>query len=87
MMKAMDSVRGQGANRSKPQWHCEDLQRHHRDEVALSCFEISASAYQMPGIAASDLRQLICSNRFAKINAAASQIDQHRVMFIQGFEA
>ncbi len=46
MAKAMDSDRGQGANRSNAQWHCEDLPRRHRDEDALSCFEIAVSAYQ-----------------------------------------
>jgi hypothetical protein len=44
-MKAMDSARGQGANRSNAQWHCEDAQRRHRVEDALSCFEISVSQY------------------------------------------
>ena len=43
--KAMDSARGQGANHSDASWHREDLQRRHRVEDALSCFEISVSAY------------------------------------------
>jgi hypothetical protein len=46
MKKAMDSARGQGANHSDALWHREDLQRGHRVEDALSCFEISVSAYQ-----------------------------------------
>ena len=45
MTKAMDSVRGQGANHSDAQWHREDLQRSHRVEDALSCFEISGSEH------------------------------------------
>lgn len=45
MTKAMDSGQGLGANRSNALWHCEDLQRRHRVEGALSCFEISVSAY------------------------------------------
>ena len=45
MTKAMDSVRGQGANHSNAFWHCEDLQRRHRDEDALLCFEISVAVY------------------------------------------
>ena len=45
MKKAMDSARGQGANRSDTRRYREDLQRRHRVEDALSCFEISVSAY------------------------------------------
>jgi hypothetical protein len=45
MKKAMDSARGQGANRSDALWHREDLQPRHRAEDALSCFETSVSAY------------------------------------------
>jgi len=45
-MKAMDSAWWQGANRSNTEWYCEDLQRRHRVEDALSCFEISGSQYQ-----------------------------------------
>jgi hypothetical protein len=45
MKKAMDSARGQGANRSDALWHREDLQRRHRVEDALSCFEISVLVY------------------------------------------
>ena len=45
MMKVMDSARGQGANRSDASWHRKDLQRRHRVEDALSCFEIYVSAY------------------------------------------
>jgi len=46
MAKAMDSARGQGANPSDTEWYREDLQRGHRAEDALSCFEISGVAYQ-----------------------------------------
>ncbi len=45
MMKAVDSARWQGANHSNAFWHCEDLQRGHRAEDALSCFETSAPEY------------------------------------------
>ena len=45
MTKAMHSARGQGANRSNARRHCEDLQRGHRVEGALSCFEISVAGY------------------------------------------
>ncbi len=45
MMKAMDSARGQGANRSHTKWCCEDLQRRHRAEGVLSCFEVFVSQY------------------------------------------
>ena len=45
MKKAMDSARGQGANHSDAPRHREDLQRRHRVEDALSCFEISVSVY------------------------------------------
>jgi hypothetical protein len=45
MTKAMDSARGQGANRSDASWHREDLQRGHRAEDALSCSEISVLAH------------------------------------------
>jgi hypothetical protein len=45
MKKVMDSARGQGANHSDASWHREDLQRRHRVEDALSCFEISVLAY------------------------------------------
>ena len=45
MTKAMDSVRWQGANHSNARRHCEDLQRGHRTEGALSCSEISVAAY------------------------------------------
>jgi hypothetical protein len=45
MMKAMDSARGQGVNHSNAKWHCEDLQRRHRVEDTLSCFEISGLEY------------------------------------------
>jgi hypothetical protein len=40
----MDSARWQGANHSDASWHGEDLQRRHRVEDALSCFDISVSA-------------------------------------------
>ena len=43
MTKAMDSALG--ANRSDAHWHREDLQRGHRVEDALSCFEISVAVY------------------------------------------
>ena len=39
-MKVMASARGQGANRSNTQRYCEDSQRRHRVEDALSCFEV-----------------------------------------------
>jgi hypothetical protein len=45
MTKAMDSRRGQGANRSDTSGYREDLQRRHRREDALSCFDISVAAY------------------------------------------
>jgi hypothetical protein len=45
MKKAMHSARWQGAIRSDAPWHREDLQRGHRVEGALSCFEIYVSAY------------------------------------------
>ena len=45
MTKAMDSARGQDASRSDTSWYREDLQRRHRGEDALSCFEISVPAY------------------------------------------
>ena len=45
MTKVMDSARGPGANRSNAFWHCEDLQRRHRDEGALLCFETSVAGY------------------------------------------
>jgi hypothetical protein len=45
MKKAMHSRREQGANHSDASWHREDLQRRYRCEGALSCFEISVSAY------------------------------------------
>jgi hypothetical protein len=45
MTKAMHSARGLGANRSDTFWYREDLQRRHRVEGALSCFEISVLAY------------------------------------------
>jgi hypothetical protein len=44
-MKAMDSAREQGANRSNTKWYCEDSQRRYRVEDALSCFEISVAQY------------------------------------------
>jgi hypothetical protein len=44
-MKAMDSARGQGANHSDTRRYREDLQRRHRVEDALSCFEFSGLAY------------------------------------------
>jgi len=43
MMKAMDSGRGQGAKHSDTSWYREHLQRRHRPEDALSCFEIPVS--------------------------------------------
>ncbi len=45
MMKAMDSALWLGANRSDTSRYREDLQRRHRAEDALSCFEISAPMY------------------------------------------
>jgi hypothetical protein len=45
MTKVMDSSRGQGTNRSDTEWYREDLQRCHQREDALSCFDISVSAY------------------------------------------
>ena len=45
MKKAMHSARGQGANRSNAEWHCEDLQRRRRVEGALSCSEVSVAVY------------------------------------------
>ena len=45
MTKAMHSARGLGANRSNARRHCEDLQRSHWVEGALSCFEISVAGY------------------------------------------
>lgn len=45
MTKVMDSARGQGANRSDSQSYREDLQRRHRVEDALSCFDISELAH------------------------------------------
>jgi len=45
MTKAMDSRRGRGANRSDTRSYREDLQRRHRGEDALSCFEISGAMY------------------------------------------
>jgi hypothetical protein len=45
MKKVMDSAQGQGANHSDALWHREDLQRGHRVEDALACFEISVLAY------------------------------------------
>jgi hypothetical protein len=45
MAKVVDSRRGQGANRSDTLWYREDLQRRHRREDALSCFDISVAAY------------------------------------------
>ena len=45
MTKAIHSGRGQGVNRSNAQRHCEDLQRGHRVEGTLSCFEISVAGY------------------------------------------
>ena len=50
MTKAMHSARGQGTNRSNARRHCEDLQRGHRVEGALSCFEISVGGYQADGV-------------------------------------
>ena len=61
MMKAMDSIRGQGANHSNARRHCEDLQRSHRVEGALSCFEISGSEYQAQGVPPMQIR--ISANR------------------------
>jgi hypothetical protein len=46
-MKAMDLVRGQGANHSDTGGYREDLQRRHRAKDALSCFDISGSPYQV----------------------------------------
>ncbi len=45
MMKAMDSGRGQGAKRSDTSLYREHLQRRHRPEDALSCFETAGLAY------------------------------------------
>jgi hypothetical protein len=45
MMKAMDSGRGQGAKRSDPKRYREHLQRGHRPEGALSCFDIFGLAH------------------------------------------
>ena len=45
MTKMMDSARSSGANRSNALWHCEDVQRRHRDEGALLCFETSVAGY------------------------------------------
>ena len=45
MTKVMHSARRQGANRSNARRHYEDLQRGHRVEGALSCFEISVARY------------------------------------------
>ena len=45
MMEAMHSGRGQGAKRSDTRWYREHLQRRHRPDAALSCFEISVPAY------------------------------------------
>lgn len=44
-MKAMDSARVQGANRSNTEWYCEDLLRRNQVEDALSCFDISVAVY------------------------------------------
>jgi hypothetical protein len=57
MMKAMDSARGQGANHSNAKWHCEDLQRCHRVEDALSCFDTSVPEY-LQVLSAEDLATL-----------------------------
>ena len=43
LRKPMDLPQWQGANRSNAPRHCEDLQRGHRVEGALSCFEISVA--------------------------------------------
>jgi len=45
MMKAMDSGRGQAAERSDTGRYREHRQRRHRPEDALSCFEIPVSEY------------------------------------------
>ena len=45
MMKAMDSARRLGANRSDTRRYREDLQRRPRVEDAVSCFDISGSQY------------------------------------------
>ena len=49
MMKAMDSARRLGANRSDTRRYREDLQRRPRVEDAISCFDISGSQYQRAG--------------------------------------
>jgi len=45
MTKARHSVRGQGANHSDARSHRADLQRRHRIEGTLLCFEISVAGY------------------------------------------
>jgi hypothetical protein len=44
-MKAMDSVRALGANRSDTGSYREDLQRRDRIEDALSCFDTCGLQY------------------------------------------
>jgi len=44
-MKSMDSLAGQGANRSNSRSYCEDLQRRHAGEGAISCFDTSGLQY------------------------------------------
>jgi hypothetical protein len=44
-MKSMHSPAGQGANRSNSRSYCEDLQRCHVGEGAISCFDISGLQY------------------------------------------
>ena len=45
-MKSMNSRAGQGANRSNSRSYCEDLQRRHACEGAISCFDTFGSQYQ-----------------------------------------
>jgi hypothetical protein len=79
MMKAMDSARGQGANHSNTRRYCEDLQRCHRVEDTLSCFEISGLTYydaRAASNAASDRLGLSTSTLPSTANAAPSSVNQ-----------